>query len=72
MRTVQEAIRTRSQAEIVLRAAGVAAEYSVSITDSGPEVEIRVSPAQFGQATQALPFTIGSAVVKIVKIVKRK
>ena len=60
-------MKTKEAAKAVLDAAGVDADYLLTITDSGPTVEIQVDPKQYGLATQALPFTIGGATVKIVK-----
>lgn len=70
--TVDAVRQTKEQAQAVLEAAGIEADYLFIIRDSGPEVEIQVDPSQYGQATQALPFTIGSATVKIVSRKRKK
>ena len=71
-KTVDEARKTKEQAQLVLEAAGIGADYIMIIKDSGPEVEIQVDPTQYFQATQALPFTIGSATVRIVSRKRKK
>jgi hypothetical protein len=66
----REALKTKGGARLILEAIGIEAEYVLTITDSGPGVEIRVPQNQYGMAMQALPFTIGGATVKIVKKTK--
>lgn len=64
-------MKTKEAAKAVLDAADIDADYLMVITDTGPGVEIRVDPKQFGLATTALPFTIGGATVKFSKRPKK-
>jgi len=61
------ALATRDNVRTILESFNIEAEYIITVTDSGPGVEIRVSEKSYGAAQGALPFTIGSATVKIVK-----
>lgn len=70
--TVDGVRKTRVEAQAVLEAAGIEADYVFVVRDSGPELEIQVDHSQHHQACQALPFTIGSAIVKIVGKKRKK
>ena len=61
------ALKTKESCKEILGFVGVAARYILSITDSGPVVEIVVKQADYNTAQMALPYTIGSANVKITK-----
>ena len=70
--TVDSVRKSKEQAEAVLKAAGIEADYLFVLRDSGPEVEIQIDHSQYYQACQALPFTIGSATVKLVSRKRKK
>jgi len=63
----EEAVKTRDSARAILEGSGIEADCILAITDGGPSVEIRVSEKDYISAQEALPFTIGGAIVKIVK-----
>jgi hypothetical protein len=66
MNIFKEAARTKDQARGILEEAGVNAKYLMSVTDTGPRVEIHVAPADLELAHQSLPPNINRGIVKLV------
>lgn len=61
------AVATKDSAKAVLDAAGIQAKYTVTLGDDGPRVDIKVGSKDLHAAREALPFTIGSATVRVYK-----
>ena len=61
------AVATRDSAKAVLEAIGIQAKYSLALDDQGPKVYVRVGAKDFAAAQTALPFSMGSATVKVIK-----
>lgn len=66
MNIFKEAVRTKDQARGILEGAGVNAKYLMSVTDTGPRVEIHVEPGDLELAFQSLPSTMNRGIVKLV------
>jgi len=66
--SVAGAIETLNSCRTVLEDAGIEALYNLTITDDGPTVEIKIHERQYILAQLALPFTLGSAKVKFIKV----
>lgn len=61
------ALATKDSAKAVLDAVGIQAKYTVTLGDEGPRVDVKVGPRDLHAAREALPFTIGSATVRVFK-----
>lgn len=69
---MEAARAAKENARKVLENDGIKATYGIVIRDTGVEVEISVLETDYRAACTALPFTLGSANVKIVKKPKPK
>ena len=62
-----EAVKSLVWTKKIMKAAGIEAKYTITVTDLGPGVEVCVPEKSYGLAQDVLPFSIGSATVKITK-----